>query len=95
MTNEKIDIQHLAHLARLSLTEEEKQLIGAQLHDILRYMDKLKELDVSNIEPTAHAVPLTNVTRPDMVERSLPHQDALRNAPLQADGLFIVPRIIE
>jgi aspartyl-tRNA(Asn)/glutamyl-tRNA(Gln) amidotransferase subunit C len=95
MTSEQIDIQHLAHLARLSLTEEEKQVIGSQLHDILKYMDKLKELDVSNIEPTAHAVPLTNVMRPDKVEHSLPHQDALRNAPLQADGLFIVPRIIE
>ncbi|HOK78878.1 MAG TPA: Asp-tRNA(Asn)/Glu-tRNA(Gln) amidotransferase subunit GatC [Verrucomicrobiota bacterium] len=95
MTNERIDIQHLTHLARLSLTEDEKQVIGAQLDDILKYMDKLKELDVSNIEPTAHAVPLINVTRPDQVERSLPHQDALSNAPLQADGLFIVPRIIE
>lgn len=95
MTTEKIDIQHLAHLARLSLTEEEKQVIGSQLHEILNYMDKLKQLDVSNIEPTAHAVPLTNVMRPDKVERSLPHQDALANAPSQADGLFIVPRIIE
>lgn len=95
MTSEQIDIQHLAHLARLSLTEEEKQVIGGQLHDILKYMDKLKELDVSNIEPTAHAVPLTNVMRPDKVEPSLPHQNALSNAPLQADGLFIVPRIIE
>lgn len=95
MTNEKIDVQHLAHLARLSLTEEEERLIGAQLADILRYMEKLKELDVASIEPTAHAVPLTNVARPDVVEHTFAHEDALRNAPAQTDGLFIVPKIVE
>lgn len=95
MTNAKSDIEYLAHLARLSLTKEEQQLIGAQLDDILKYMEKLKELDVSNVQPTSHATQLTNVMRPDQVQRSLAHEDALRNAPLQADGLFIVPRIIE
>lgn len=95
MTNIPIDIAHLARLARLSLTEEERQHIGPQLADILGYMEKLKELDVAGIEPTAHAAPLTNVTRPDTIEPSLSHHDAVRNAPRSADGLFAVPRIIE
>ena len=90
-----VDIRHLAHLARLSLSAEEQHQIGAQLGDILAYMDKLKELNVDCIEPTAHAVPLVNVARPDTVQNSLEHADALRNAPVEANGLFIVPKIIE
>ena len=73
---------------------EEKKL-GAQLDGILGYIEKLKELDVAGVEPTAHAVPLVNVTRPDEVRPSLPHDDALRNAPAQANGLFMVPKIVE
>jgi len=90
-----IDFHHLAHLARLSLTHEEQERIAAQLGDILAYMETLKELDVDAIEPTAHAVPLVNVTRPDEVRPSLDHAEALWNAPAQANGLFLVPRIIE
>jgi aspartyl-tRNA(Asn)/glutamyl-tRNA(Gln) amidotransferase subunit C len=55
----------------------------------------LKALDVTGVEPTAHAMPMTNVTRPDEVRPSLPHDDDLRNAPAQANGLFIVPKIVE
>jgi aspartyl-tRNA(Asn)/glutamyl-tRNA(Gln) amidotransferase subunit C len=55
----------------------------------------LKELDVDGVEPTAHAMPMTNVTRPDQAGPSLPHDDALRNAPAKANGLFIVPKIVE
>ena len=58
-------------------------------------MEKLKTLDVSNVEPTAHAVPTVNVTRADEVHPSLPHENALRNAPAIANGLFIVPKIVE
>jgi aspartyl-tRNA(Asn)/glutamyl-tRNA(Gln) amidotransferase subunit C len=91
----EIDVKYVAHLARLSLSPEEERKIGAQLGNILGYIEKLKEVDVSGVEPTAHAFPLVNVTRPDEVRPSLPHEDALRNAPAQANGLFIVPKIVE
>ena len=90
-----VDVKYVAHLARLALTPEEEKKIGAQLGNILGYIEKLKELDVSNVEPTAHAMPLVNVTRSDEVRPSLPHEEALRNAPAHANGLFIVPKIIE
>jgi aspartyl-tRNA(Asn)/glutamyl-tRNA(Gln) amidotransferase subunit C len=95
MAAPEIDIQYVAHLARLELTPEEQQKFGDQLNHVLGYVEKLKELDVANVEPTAHAVPLVNVTRADEVRPSLPHDDALRNAPAKANGLFIVPKIVE
>ena len=95
MAAPEIDIKYVAHLARLHLTPDEEKKLGAQLGGILGYIEKLKELDVTNVEPTAHAVPLVNVTRPDEVRPSLPHDDALRNAPAQANGLFMVPKIVE
>lgn len=90
-----IDIKYVAQLARISLTPDEERKIGAQLSHILGYIEKLRELDVTGVEPTAHAMPMTNVTRPDEVRPSLPHDDALRNAPAQANGLFMVPKIVE
>ena len=90
-----INLKEVAHLARLELTPEEEQKLGAQLGSILTYIEKLKEVDVSNVEPTAHAFPLVNVTRPDEVRPSLPHEDAMRNAPAQSNGLFVVPKIVE
>jgi aspartyl-tRNA(Asn)/glutamyl-tRNA(Gln) amidotransferase subunit C len=95
MAATKIDIQYVARLARLQLTPAEEQKFGAQLGQILEYMDKLSELDVSQVEPTAHAMPLLNVTRPDEVRPSLPNPEAMRNAPVQANGLFMVPKIVE
>ena len=90
-----IDVNYVAHLARLSLSPEETQKFGEQLADVLGYIEKLKEVDVSGIEPTAHAFPLINVTRPDVVQSSMDHEDALRNAPSTANGLFMVPKIVE
>jgi len=90
-----IDVKYVAHLARLHLTPEEEQKFSAQLGQVLGYIEKLQQLDVSQVEPTAHAMPLVNVTRPDETRPSLPHDDALRNAPAQADGLFVVPKIVE
>ncbi len=95
MAGSEIDVKYVAHLARIALTPEEEQKIGAQLGNILGYIEKLRELDVSQVEPTAHAVPLTNVTRPDEIRPSLPTEEALRNAPAQANGLFLVPKIVE
>jgi aspartyl-tRNA(Asn)/glutamyl-tRNA(Gln) amidotransferase subunit C len=95
MAAAEIDVKYVAHLARISLTPEEEQKIGAQLGNILSYIEKLRELDVSGVEPTAHAVPLINVVRPDEVRPSLPTDEALRNAPAKANGLFLVPKIVE
>ena len=91
----EIDVNYIAHLARLNLSQEEQQKFGAQLGQILGYVEKLNELDVSQVEPTAHAVPLTNVTRPDETRPSISNEEALRNAPAKANGLFIVPKIVE
>jgi aspartyl-tRNA(Asn)/glutamyl-tRNA(Gln) amidotransferase subunit C len=89
------DVKYVAHLARLSLTPEEEVKFGAQLSHVLGYIEKLKEVDISQVEPTAHAVPLINVTRPDEVRPSLSNEEALRNAPAKANGLFVVPKIVE
>ena len=95
MSAVEIDVKYVAHLARVSLSPEEEQKLGAQLGNILSYIEKLKEVDVSGVEPTAHAFPLVNVARPDEVRPSMKHEDALRNAPAQANGLFMVPKIVE
>ena len=95
MSETRIDVKYVAHLARLNLSAAEEEKFGVQLAMVLAYVDKLNELDVSTIEPMAHAVPLLNVTRPDEVHPSISHSEALRNAPAQANGLFIVPKIVE
>lgn len=90
-----IDVKYVAHLARLELTPEEERKFGEQLGYVLGYVEKLKGLDLSGVDPTAHATPRVNVTRADTVGASLAHEDALRNAPVKAGGLFMVPKIIE
>ncbi len=95
MAAPEIDIKYVAHLARLDLTPEEQQRFSGQLGHILEHIEKLRQLDVADVEPTAHATPRMNVTRADAVRPSLPHADALRNAPAQANGLFMVPKIVE
>ena len=95
MASAEINVKYVAHLARLALTPEEETKLAAQLGNILGYIEKLRELDVSGVEPTAHAVPMVNITRADEVRASLSHEAALRNAPRQANGLFIVPKIVE
>ena len=95
MSAVEIDVKYVAHLARLALTPEEERQIGEQLGAILGYIEKLKEVDVTGVEPTAHAFPLVNVARPDEVRPSLSNEEAMRNAPAQANGLFVVPKIVE
>ena len=90
-----IDVNYVAHLARIGLTPEETAKFGEQLGQVLGYIEKLREVDVSGIEPTAHAFPLINITRADEVKPSMPHEEALRNAPSKANGLFMVPKIVE
>ena len=88
-------MKYVAHLARLALTPEEEKKLSSQLGSILGYIEKLRELDVSGVEPTAHAVPMVNITRADEIRPSLPHDEALRNAPKKAGGLFVVPKVVE
>jgi aspartyl-tRNA(Asn)/glutamyl-tRNA(Gln) amidotransferase subunit C len=95
MADNPIDVKYVAHLARLALSPAEEQMIGAQLGDILHYIEKLKEVDVTGVEPTAHAFPMVNVTRVDEIQPSLTNEEALRNAPSTANGLFLVPKIVE
>lgn len=95
MAAEGIDVKYVAHLARIALSPEEEQKLGAQLGQILGYIEKLNQLDVQGVEPTAHAVPMVNVTRPDEIRPSLSNEAALKNAPAKANGLFIVPKIVE
>jgi len=95
MAGTDFDVKYVAHLARLALTPEEEKKLGAQLGHIIGFVEQLKAVDVSHVEPTAHAVPTVNVTRPDEIRPSLPHEEALRNAPKQSAGLFVVPKIVE
>jgi aspartyl-tRNA(Asn)/glutamyl-tRNA(Gln) amidotransferase subunit C len=95
MAGTDLNVKYVAHLARLSLTPEEEQKFAAQLGQVLGYIEKLRQLDVSRVEPTAHATPLSNIVRPDEVRPSLPNEEALRNAPAKANGLFLVPKIVE
>ncbi len=95
MSSVQIDVKYVAHLARINLTPAEEQKLSTQLGNILGYIEKLNEVDVSGVEPTAHAFPLVNVTRADDIQPSLSHADALHNAPAKAAGLFIVPKIVE
>ncbi len=91
----KEEVEHVARLARLALSEEEKRLFSQQLSSILTYIEKLKELETTQVEPTTHVVPLQNVFREDEVKPSLPREAALRNAPERTEGFFRVPKIIE
>jgi len=95
MSSTDFDVKYVANLARISLTPDEEEKLGNQLNNILGYIEKLKELDVSNVEPTAHPFPLINVFRPDEVRPGLTNEEALQNAPSRANGLFVVPKIVE
>ena len=92
---ERKDVEHVARLARLALTDAEIERMRAQLNGILAYIEKLNELDTRDVAPTAHAVPLVNVMRDDEAGPCLPRDEALANAPDRAGELFRVPRIIE
>ena len=89
------DVRYTAQLARLHLTDEEVAKFQTQLSQVLEYVEKLKQVDVSGVEPTAHANEVFNVFRTDEMRPSFAPEEALANAPRQANGLFIVPKVIE
>ncbi|KPJ68647.1 glutamyl-tRNA amidotransferase [candidate division WOR-1 bacterium DG_54_3] len=90
-----IDVEHIARLARLGLSEKEKELFAKQLSAILEYADILKKLDTEDVPPASHAIPLKNVLREDKVVPCENTGDILANAPAEEQGMFRVPRIIE
>jgi aspartyl-tRNA(Asn)/glutamyl-tRNA(Gln) amidotransferase subunit C len=89
------DVEHVARLSRLELSASEKERMRKELDGILSYIDKLRALDTRGVEPTSHAVPLTNVMRDDTEVASLPQDEMLANAPDRHGELFRVPKIIE
>ncbi len=91
----RAEVERVAKLARLELTDEEKETFTDQMDAILAYVDKLNELDTSNIIPTAHAVPMENAFREDQVVPSIGVDNALANAPDRVEGFFRVPKVIE
>ncbi len=87
------EVEHVAHLARLRLSADELAKLQTDLTNILGYIDMLKEVDVSDVPPTAQATDLANVMREDEVRPSLAREDVLANAPDQRDGMFRVKEI--
>lgn len=90
-----LNLEYVANLARLALTGAERAKFAQQLGDILHYVDKLKQVDVTGVEPMAHASPVFNVWAADTAQPGLPVESALRNAPAQRDHLVVVPKVVE
>lgn len=88
-------LEHVAHLARIELDEDELNTLSGQLKDILDFIDKLREADVKDINPTSHILPLSNVLRDDNPGESLEVDSALKNAPQRQGAFFGVPKVIE
>ncbi len=89
------EVENVARLARLELTDAEKETFTGQMDAILAYVDKLNELDTSEVVPTAHAVPMENAFRDDLPAPSIGVENALGNAPDRVEGFFRVPKVIE
>lgn len=88
-------VKHVAHLARLAITEEEAEKFTNQLDMIISFAEQLNELNTENVEPTSHVLDVKNVMREDIPEKGLPREEVLRNAPDHQDGQIKVPAIIE
>lgn len=91
----KKDVEYIAGLSQLTVDEATKEKLVNELGDILAYMEKLNELDTSNVEPMMHALPMTNVFREDAVQPSIAREAALMNAPKTDGEYFLVPRILD
>ena len=91
----QLDIDYVARLARLELSADEKARFSAQLGDVLHHIEQLKQVEVTSIEPTAHAFPVENVWHEDVAQPGLSVADALRNAPAQRVNMISVPKIVE
>lgn len=90
-----LDVKYIARLARINLTEEEASAFQTQLEEVLKYVEKLRQADVNHVEAAAHALPIFNVFREDAPRDWFTAEQALSNAPRKANGLFIVPKVVE
>ena len=95
MSISKSDVQYIAALARIHVAEDSLEGLTKNLSDIVGYVEQLQQLDVTDVKPTSHAVPLTNALREDKVLESLPNDQALSIAPESKDGCVKVPLVIE
>ncbi|MBM3244188.1 MAG: Asp-tRNA(Asn)/Glu-tRNA(Gln) amidotransferase subunit GatC [Candidatus Omnitrophica bacterium] len=91
----KNTVKHVSHLARIDLCDKELDKLAVQLKSILDFIDKLKELDVKDVNAASHILPLNNVFREDTLSESLPLEETLKNAPQKNDKFFGVPKVIE
>lgn len=95
MATPQLNIDHVATLARLALTPDEKATFSQQLGDVLLHIEQLGKVDVSGVEPTAHAFAVHNVWADDVPQRCLAVEAALRNAPAQRENMIVVPKVVE
>ena len=93
--NSDLDVAYVASLARINLSEEEAKTFQKQLDDVLKYVEKLRQLDVTGIDVATHPLPVFNVFREDAPRDWFTAEQALSNAPRQANGLFVVPKVVE
>jgi aspartyl-tRNA(Asn)/glutamyl-tRNA(Gln) amidotransferase subunit C len=93
--NSDLDVEYVARLARINLTEDESKIFQKQLDDVLKYVEKLGELDVTGIDAVAPALPVFNVFHDDAPRDWFTAEQALSNAPREANGLFVVPKVVE
>jgi aspartyl-tRNA(Asn)/glutamyl-tRNA(Gln) amidotransferase subunit C len=94
MSISREQVEHVAKLAALDLTEDEKELFGRQLSQVLEHAEVIKSVPTEGVPPTSHSFPLTNVLRQDAPRASLSQEEALANAPATEEGFFVVPKII-
>ena len=95
MSAPELDVRYIAQLARIHLTDEEIATFQGQLSQVLEYVEALQKVDVSQVDPTAHANPIFNVFRADESRDAFTAEEALSNAPRKANDLFIVPKVVE
>jgi aspartyl-tRNA(Asn)/glutamyl-tRNA(Gln) amidotransferase subunit C len=88
------DVEHIAKLAKLEFTDEEKEKFTHQLNQILEYVEQMNKLDTSNVEPLSQVIELSNVFRTDEVKQSISTEEALKNAPSKTEQFFKVPKVI-
>ena len=91
----KEQVEHVANLARLNLTDDEKEQMIKDMEAIITFADQINGLDIGEIEPTAHVIPINNVFRDDVIEPSMDREELLSNAPHHQNGCFSVPKIVE
>ena len=90
-----LDVAYVARLARINLTSDEAKIFREQLDNVLKYVEKLRQVDVTGVDAAVHALPIDSVFREDVPRDWFTAEQALSNAPRQANGLFIVPKVLE